>query len=245
MKRPKSKNISVLICLIMCLLIIMFAGVLRDILKASDTDINLYISICEAVGVLVTIAVAVVQLSDSKEISRASFIVELNKSFVENESYKKVYDLLQNSVDHNCEPQNYYESDESDSKLTKSDISNYLTFFETLYILYLRGVISFDIIDDLFAYRFFLVVHSRVVQREKLIPQPENFKNIFMLEKEWLAYRVKIGKQSSQRLDECCEKYRKILSSTEKSLPEWENVYEARPLKSIVSEEKYRELTGE
>jgi hypothetical protein len=225
-------------------MIILFAGVLRDILRASDTDVNLYISICEAVGVLITIAVAVVQLSDSKEISRASFIVELNKSFVENENYKKVYDMLQNSVDHNCEPQNYYESDECDLVLAKSDISNYLTFFETLYILYLRGVVSFDIIDDLFAYRFFLVVHSRVIQREKLIPQPENFKNIFMLEKEWLAYRVKVGKQSSQRLDECCEEYRKILSSTDKKLPEWKNVYEARPLRAIVSEQKYNELTG-
>ncbi|MBE6834964.1 MAG: hypothetical protein E7515_01780 [Ruminococcaceae bacterium] len=246
MKRIKSKNVGVLICLAACLLIVIVAGLLRDVFNAAERDINLYISICEAIGVLITIALAIAQLSDSKEISRASFIVELNKSFVENEDYKRVYDILQASVDHNCDENNYYENDNCEVSLSKSDISNYLTFFETLYILYRRGVISFDIIDDLFAYRFFLVVHSRAIQKQKLLPQPENFRNIFLLEKEWLSYRVKIGKNSPERLKECCDDYRKVITG-EKEKPEisWNNVYEARLLKSLVSESRYAVLTGD
>lgn len=246
MRKARNKNTGVLICLLACLTIVITAGLLRDVFKAAESDINLYISICEAIGVLITIAVAIAQLSDSKEISRASFIVELNKSFVENDDYKRVYDLLQASVDHTCEENNYYESDLSDIDISKSDISNYLTFFETLYILYLRGVISFDIIDDLFAYRFFLFVHSRDVQKEKIIPQPENFRNIFLLEKEWLNYRVKIGKNDMKRLNECCEDYRQVINGKrEKPDIKWENVYEARLLRSLVSEERYALLTGE
>ncbi len=242
MKRSKSKNLSILICVIVCFLIIGTAGLLRDVLKAGDELVSLYISICESIGVLITIAIAIIQLSDSKEISRASFIVELNKSFVENEDYKKVYDILQDSLDHNCEEQNYYENDNCDVFLSKSDISNYLTFFETIYILYKRRVISFDIIDDLFAYRFFLAVHSRIIQREKIISQPENFKNIFLLEKEWISYRIKIGKTTKEKMEKATEYYRENLSKEDR-VNKWDNVYEARPLKSLVSIEKYMELT--
>ena len=63
------------------------------------------------------------------------------------------------------------------------------TLFETFYILLKRKVIDIKLLDDLFAYRFFLAVHNPYIQRKKLAISPKNFKNIFRLERIWLNYR--------------------------------------------------------
>lgn len=233
----------IILSAVMALLIISISAALRKYFFVSADGVSLWITLLEVVGVLGTIIIAVMQLRDSKEISRASFIVELNRTFVENKDYTTIYNALQNCLDQKC-PNSPCDERHCDIHFEKSLISNYLTFFETIYILYKKDVISFDIIDDLFAYRFFLAVHSRLIQQEKLIPQPENFKNIFLLEKEWLDYRIKAGKHTQDELDEACEIYRKVAKS-DYELEEdfvWKNVYIARPLRSIVSEEKYRQI---
>jgi len=140
----------------------------------------------EIAGLLVTIIFSVQEFKGSTEIARGDFIVELNKSYVENPKYMEIYTILQDRVDGR--------GDDRTGEISKAEISNYLTFFETIYLLEKNGVIDFKIIDDLFAYRFFLAVHSEVFQREKLGAQPRNFKNIFKLEREWMDYRAKINK---------------------------------------------------
>lgn len=170
--------------------------------------LDLFLHLAEIIGVLIALIFTFQELIASKEISRANFIVGLNQSYVENEEYMQLYNFLQKEYEfHSRNPAENVESTAPDSAgktdslpgekdlISKGCISNYLTFFETIYILYQRGVISFDIIDDLFAYRFFLAAHSGFVQKQKLLDQPENFKNIFMLEKEWLEYRKAIGKK--------------------------------------------------
>ena len=99
-------------------------------------------------------------------------------------------------------------------------VSNYLTFFETVNLLIEDGVLTLEVIDNLFAYRFFLAVHSQFVQESKIIPQPENFVNIFKLERKWLDYRIKIGKT-----------------------PKEGTVYAERQLQTLVDEETYKMLT--
>ncbi len=140
----------------------------------------------EIAGLLVTIIFSVQEFKGSTEIARGDFIVELNKSYVENPKYMEVYTILQDKLDNN--------GPDRTNEITKAEISNYLTFFETIYLLEKNGVINFKIIDDLFAYRFFLAVHSDVFQEKKLGAQPENFKNIFQLEREWMNYRSEIHK---------------------------------------------------
>ena len=140
----------------------------------------------EIAGILITIIFSVQEFKGSTEIARGDFIVELNKSYVENPKYMEIYTILQDRVDG--------KGHDRTGEITKAEISNYLTFFETIYLLEKNGVIDFKIIDDLFAYRFFLAVHSEVFQREKLGAQPENFNNIFKLEREWMDYRAKINK---------------------------------------------------
>ena len=168
---------------------------------------------------IVSLIIAIRQLGDSKEIARAQFVAELNKSFVENHDYADLYNALQNCNDGACERGPCDEKTPCSLPFQKGLVSNYLTFFETIYLLISDGVLSLPVIDDLFAYRFFLAVHSKFVQEMKIIPQPENFANIFKLEHDWLAYRESIGK-----------------------IPKEGSVYAKRQLKTLVSEELYAEL---
>lgn len=192
----------------------------------TETIVSLSFSVLEAVGLVISAIIAVKQLGDSEEIARATFVTELNKSFVENHDYLDVYNALQNCIDGKCdcseECSGRFDLDSPcEVAISKGQLSNYLTFFETIYILVKRNTIQFDILDDLFAYRFFLVVHSKFAQQQKLKPQPQNFRNIFCLEREWLAYRASKGRYT-----------------------EGENtVYGTLTLRSLVGDEQYEKLT--
>lgn len=196
----KRRIISGIIISIIIALIIISAAFIRNVIPNSeDNDISVIISFFEALGLIISLIIAIYQLVDSKEIARATFITEINKSFVENSDYMNLYDALQNCYDNKCE----YKSTCSNKapcriSFPKSVASNYLTFFESIYLLKKKGVISFELLDNLFAYRFFLAVHSKFVQEAKLKPQPQNFINIFHLEHEWLLYRRSIGKDTNK-----------------------------------------------
>ncbi len=199
-KNVKKTILIVFVFLVVVSLIVTVSTFLKSLLSLSnDVALSMVISIIEEVGILVSLIVAVRQLSDSKEISRASFIIDLNKSFSDNKDNMDLYTALQDCRDLKCARANSC-SDEAECnlKFPKVVVSNYLTFFETVYLLEKNKVIDFELLDDLFAYRFFLAVHSKFVQQEKLKPQPENFKNIFCLEYEWMLYRKnKAGKNDA------------------------------------------------
>lgn len=233
-KSLKDRPNNVVIVLLIILFLIVFKSILSVHQVGTDNSLfAMFINLIENFGVVVSLIIAIYQLSDSKEIARATFIVELNKTFVENEKFTSLYDKLQACIDKKCEL-NHEIEDEYPCKLevSKSDVSNYLTFFESIYILYKKGVIPLEIIDDLFAYRFFLAVHSRIVQEQKLINQPENFINIFKLERKWLDYRVEIGKLSKEELLKAEKSGAKVTDS----------VYTTRTLKSMVPDEMYKRL---
>lgn len=201
MKNPKKQakkgalvSFIVLICV---LLIIVLANLAKKFLAMTDKDIiEVIISLLEAVGLVVSLFIAVRQLGDSKEIARAQFVMELNESFVGNDQYIQLYNALQNCLDNNCEMSaECQQSDKCLLPFSKGAVSNYLTFFETIYLLKRDGALSFSVIDNLFGYRFFLAAHSRFVQETKLVAQPENFVNIYKLEAQWLEYRISIGKE--------------------------------------------------
>lgn len=84
------------------------------------------------------------ELEMSQRIQEAQFIFELNHAFVENACYAKVYDKLEMA-----------DRMQKEVKLKTIEISNYLTFFETMYLLLQERVIEIETLDDLFAYRFF------------------------------------------------------------------------------------------
>lgn len=234
-KAARGRQDVVLLSFSALLLVLLVVSLnLHSFFFESKDGLSLWVTLLEAVGIIPSIILAIIQLRESKEISRAEFITELNRSFVENADYKKVYDALQA----------IYDGEEGAEArglaLTKGEISNYLTFFETLYLLCTKGVVSFDIIDDLFAYRFFLAAHSKIVQESKIRTQPENWRNIFRLEREWLDYRVKIGKNSEERLKSCRDEFRSCEGDMAKEDQLcWKNVYEMRQLEALLTPENY------
>lgn len=233
--KHKKLYVALLVLLILALIVIFFPRLL-DLFPEFKKQISPWFQIVEAIGIITTLFFTLWQLVGSKEISRATFILELNKSYVENKEYMNIYDVLQRELDGTTaagSPGNITENDGENTKnagentrgsgdisdrpaeITKGAISNYLTFFETIYILNKRGVLPFEIVDDLFAYRFFLAVHSKLFQDMKLKAQPENFKNIFKLEKEWLDYRVRIGKTSKEDVEKACKYWRAVYAGEE------------------------------
>lgn len=125
-----------------------------------------------------------VELFQSRKVSEGEFLANLNQMFVENESYKKAYTFFEN-----------YDFDNlPDLELENVEISNYLTFFEVFQLLIDRDTLTIDMFDDLFGYRFFIAVHNPYVQKQKLVKLPNNFRNLYRLERDWRKYRQKKGK---------------------------------------------------
>lgn len=218
----KRKSLFLLIAVLVIALIITSASFARELLSLSnETVISLVISAVETIGLLVSVVIAVRQLDDSKEISRASFVVDLNRAFTESQGNVDLYTALQNCRDSKCDIKDKCEEGGScNLNFPKVVVSNYLTFFETIYLLEKSGAIDFEMIDDLFAYRFFLAVHSKFVQQEKLAPQPENFKNIFCLEHEWMLYREKVAHKIDKE----------------------DSVFKMRPLKDLMKTEEQKSV---
>lgn len=194
-----------MICILIIALFISIPNLINDFISiGTESKINLIISVFESLGLIISLIVAITQLTESKDISRATFILELNKAYIENNNYIKIYNCLQDNLDGKCKYKDtkftYHDGDTV--TFTKCEISNYLTFFETLYILESRHVIDFKLLDDLFAYRFFLAVHSDLFLDMKLRLQPFNFVNIFRLEKNWLEFRAKNKLANNSDTDE-------------------------------------------
>lgn len=125
------------------------------------------------------------QLKKSRDLTEAEFIVNLNDSFTSNLEVKAVYSKIEKSR-------------QSRSTLLSDDdipaIVSYLTFFETMQSLIQRKILTYQMIDDLFAYRFFVVAHNEFVQEVELIRDASYYRNFFALHKGWSAYRGAQGK---------------------------------------------------
>lgn len=195
LKAKRAIVAALILILAVSLILVSFHAVKAFSTNSDQQAVSIAISFAEALGLIVSLVVAVSQLTDSKEIAKATFIMEINRAFVENSQYMELYDAFQACFDQNC-PHSRGCAGRCQLCLPKSYVSNYLTFFETIYLLLQNGVISFDLIDDLFSYRFFLAVHHPYVQQVKLRAQPQNFRNIFILEKWWLDYKRAHGRST-------------------------------------------------
>ena len=141
------------------------------------------VQIASLLSAVVGVILLAVEISQSRKITEADFIADLNASFVTNEDYKKAYTMFENYDFENL----------PDLEMENIHISNYLTFFETFQLLLESDTLSMRLLNDLFGYRFFIAVHNPYVQRKKLVKSPENFVNLYRLEREWIQYRKKKG----------------------------------------------------
>lgn len=184
MKKKRERILKITYIFIILITIIVLGIYVVPQLKNHDF-FNDLIATASVVIALVSAILIVLQLYDAKKIQEAEFVLNLNQSFVENETYASVYTRL--------EKMNALREADPEAEITETieriETSNYLTFFEAIYLLLQQKVITMKILDDLFAYRFFLAVHSEVFQEKKLVASPYNFRNIYYLEHIWIEYR--------------------------------------------------------
>ena len=107
------------------------------------------------------------QLKKERELNEAQFIMDYNNSFISNEElvgvesqlelFRKTGELI--ITDDN-----------------RQSFINYLVYNEALAALVFRKVLSLEVIDDLFSYRFFLAMNNPILQKEEIIPEAEYYK---------------------------------------------------------------------
>lgn len=121
------------------------------------------------------------------EIEEASFLLQYNQTFIQDENMLEVERLL--------EDQAYYDEkiEEILTKENRQKFINYLVYLESLAPLILNGVLTLEHIDNLMAYRFFLAIDNSEVQEKELKPFAEYYRGCFKLYKMWKAYRKDKG----------------------------------------------------
>jgi hypothetical protein len=140
------------------------------------------------------------QFYREKNIKEAEFILQLNQTFIQDESMARIYKLLEESKAESQENEKFSDDD-------IIDMANYLTFFDPFYDLLKRGILKIETIN-LFAYRFFLAVHNEEMQRKLLCKKGKEsaWLDIYKLYEKWKKYREKRDMVIYQRdfaLDKC------------------------------------------
>lgn len=149
------------------------------------------------------------QFSRERNISEAEFVLNINDSFISNESLMEVYRKLEKSK---AEGQRENPFEEHEITL----IANYLSFFEPFFGLLQQKVVKFSAIDQL-AYRFFLATNNRFVQQKSLCrPGYETaWIDLYKLHHLWKAHRTQKNDleiwQAEHDLSNC-PRYEEIIS---------------------------------
>jgi len=174
-KLRKKPNLAILLFIVLAAMtiVVYFAD------KENSSKLTQIFALATGISGIISFLIEMVR---GKKLAEAEFIVNLNQIFTANDQYRKAYTSFEEYD---------FESCPDIVSLSNAEISNYLTFFETFYLLIERHIIDIEMIDDLFGYRFFLAVHNPCVQARKLVKSPDNFSNIYKLEKIWIKYRKK------------------------------------------------------
>ncbi len=132
----------------------------------------------------------------SRNIEEANFIFSLNSQFNNDDKIQKIYNKF-----NNIPPDvlyNYFTAPNLKRKkeLLYSDVDevsysvNFFTFFETIYILIEKDIITLKMIDNLFAGRFFKITNDPVIQDLRLVKNKKHYSNIYDLHQKWRDYRI-------------------------------------------------------
>lgn len=140
----------------------------------------------EAIVAVSAVAFAAFHLSNSKKISQAELIFEYNKGFLENKEFTETLAKI--------EKIRFFKDKEIKIEdIPLRHLANYLTYFEPLNLFLKKGVIPHYLIQDLFAYRFFIVFRCEEVKTRLYNPHTfgenwESFSNLKSLAGHWQGY---------------------------------------------------------
>lgn len=118
------------------------------------------------------------------EVEKSEFVLNYNKSFIANDKMAEIERYLECRLTHVVK-------DKIDNlNKCRQEMVNYLVYLEGFASCVLSGVLGFDDIDDLFAYRFFLAMNHIEVQAMELLPYAEYYRGCYQLYDKWMDYRM-------------------------------------------------------
>ena len=127
------------------------------------------------------------QLKRTESLNEANFIMNMNNQFISNKEMTQVEHALEVFFNQECDQQGSgiltLNMDREHPDLQK--LINYLVHMEGLAALVQRNVLHLGVIDDLFAYRFFIAVNNPVVQEQELLPYANYYQGCFKLCEMW------------------------------------------------------------
>ena len=144
------------------------------------------VSIVTIVTTVIGSASLFIQFKKTKKINAVSFMTDYSKSF-----YNCYYDLFEcfSELNKAVKDPNY----EIDYNKYKSKIVVYLQWNESIASLVERKVLDLYTIDNVFAYRFFLVVNNPTIQKNLLVPRAKYYRGTYYLYDIWYQYEQKRG----------------------------------------------------
>lgn len=211
------------VILMMLIVGLIFKGV--HYIAPGFEDVSGYIqSVLEVASIVFAVITLAREMTETQRLEEAEFVTSLNNDFSNSEACQRVFAYA--IWEGNARELALFESgkkqlDQSEAEHLRAivaevpekprqiDLSGYLTFFESIYLLLERKVITWEMVNELFKYRFFAGVHSDFVQKERLVRLPENFKNIYRLEKRWMEINGNSADQIAcfeNRLQAACER---------------------------------------
>lgn len=121
-----------------------------------------------------------VQFKKDKELNKANFMLEYNKTFYNDYNLTDLFNVLDN---YESSPEKSFDYDKY-----QGDVARYLQWLESIASLIERGVIDFYMMDNVLAYRFFIFVNNPIIQEKELIPYYKYERGIFYLYEKWHKY---------------------------------------------------------
>lgn len=191
----KSKNI------IYIALTLIILGLLSTLLM-DDSLADKIATIITMITAIIGAVALFIQFKKDKDVNQAEFIINYGKYYYEvnetNEIERKLEYYGQN-------PDIFEEKD-------KMGIIKSLVWCEGLSVLIQKNVIDLSLVDNLFSYRFFMLVHNPYIQNCEIKPYKEYYKGIFALHKIWCDYKRKtnqiiLGEENSLEKVEDYELY--------------------------------------
>lgn len=126
---------------------------------------------------------------NGKEISEATFIMELNDQFISNAALTRIEQKLMSSYAQwtNRETHIGLDLDLRLESEDRKDLINYLVYLEGLASIVKCRAMQSDMIADLFAYRFFIAVNNPIVQQVELLPYENYYHGCYTLSEIWTS----------------------------------------------------------
>lgn len=160
-----------------------------------SSDVSELSTILSTVTALIAAVAFWMQLKRTENLDEANFIMSLNDQFISNEELTRVEHALE--LYYNQDFEGHEENLQLVLERTHEDcqkLINYLVYMEGLAALIKRNVMHLGVIDDLFAYRFFIAVNNPIVQEFELLPYANYYQGCFELSEMWTKEWRKKGR---------------------------------------------------